>query len=105
MNNKDYDWKSALSQLFAATVNQQTLEEAAELMVSVSVRDPDYHQECLLVLDAAIHANCAEHEFLISSINKSGYQVITHEEACDLLREFRTLYLQEFQRVMGKGIV
>jgi len=98
MNANSRDWKVGLSQLFSATVNQQTLEEAAELMVSVSAMDNGYHEECLWVLDSALNATEADDAAVIFAINKSGYQVSDREEAKDLLTEFKQIYLQEFHQ-------
>ena len=99
MLNNEFDWKSALGQLFAASVNQQTLEEAAEVMVSVSSNDPYYHEECLFVLDKAIASAETGDEAVIAHINKSGYQVSDIDAALELLRDFRTVYLDEFNRL------
>lgn len=101
MINSEFDWKSALGQLFAASVNQQTLEEAAELMVSISSNDPGYHEECLFVLEKAISSAKTGDETVISYINKSGYQVSDVEAALELLRDFRSVYLDEFNRKQG----
>lgn len=95
---QNFDWKPALLQLFSATVNQQTLEEAAELMVSVSAADRDYHEECLATLNDAIRAAEAGDEDVIICINKSGYQVSTFDDAIDLLNDFLSIYLEEYQR-------
>ncbi|MEJ2694484.1 MAG: hypothetical protein P8166_16005, partial [Candidatus Thiodiazotropha sp.] len=85
MSINDLNWRAALQQLFAATVNQQTLEEAAELMVSVSASDEEYHNECLYTLDEAIHAADAGDESIILSINKCGYKVDNLVDAIVLL--------------------
>jgi len=99
MINSEFDWKSALGQLFSASVNQQTLEEAAELMVSVSSGDPGYHEECLFVLDRAISSAESGDVAVIAHINKSGYQVSDVDAALELLRDFRSVYLDEFNRL------
>lgn len=100
---EDFDWKSALADLFGGTVNQQTLEEAAELMVSVSAVDVSYHVECLAMLDGGI---CAAREgdcSVIGCINKSGYQVSTTEEAESLLIDFRAIYVAEYGKTEKMG--
>lgn len=104
MESTEFNWKNALAQLFAATVNQQTFEEAAELMVSVSASDRSYHDECLTVFDEAIRASNAKDSSIISCINRSGYQVSTYEDASDLLKQFHDIYLKEFnQAVLSHG--
>lgn len=103
MTHQEASWRADLQQLFAASVNQQTLEEAAELMVSVSATEPNYHAECLTLLDAGIDAAMAHDEAVIPIINKSGYQVVSTAEAAELLQEFKAIYLKEFDRVTGKN--
>jgi hypothetical protein len=98
MSVRDPDWIAGLSQLFSATVNQQTLEEAAELMVSVSVQDRCYHEECRRVFDSALCATEADDVALISAINGSGYRVSDRREALDLVRELQHIYLHKFHR-------
>ncbi|WGO98309.1 hypothetical protein QFX18_20065 [Saccharophagus degradans] len=93
-----FDWKTALQQLFAATVNQQTLEEASELMVSVSASDEEYHNECLHVLDEAIRAANSGDDSVMACINKSGYKVSNLNDAAELLRDFRIVYLEEYRQ-------
>lgn len=97
MNN--FDWKTSLATLFGGTVNQQTLEKAAELMVSVSASDDSYHEECLTVLDQGIRTANSGDNSILACINKSGYQVSTTTEAAALLNDFRTIYLMEYRRV------
>lgn len=101
MTANDFDWREALAQLFAATVNQQTLEEAVELMVSVSASDRGYHEECMHVLDSAIASAASGRDEVIAPINKSGYQVSDANAALELLQEFRALYVDEFSRTVG----
>jgi hypothetical protein len=99
---REFNWKDSLLQLFAATVNQQTLEEAAELMVSVGAKDRSYHEECLRVFDHALQAIEDEGDFVISCINKSGYQVDSISGAKDLLSEFRSIYDLEYRLAISK---
>ena len=98
MATENFDWKSALADLFGGTVNQQTLEEAAELMVSVSAGDASYHAECLAMLDEGIRAAREGDCSVIGCINKSGYQVSTTEDAVTLLVDFHEIYIAEFER-------
>ncbi|WP_131721683.1 hypothetical protein [Xanthomonas sp. NCPPB 1128] len=98
MIGKNFDWKAALGQLFSATVNQQTLEEAAELMVSVSSNDDDYHDECLYLLDSAIHAAESGDLEVLNLINGSGYKVYDINSAIELLSDFKSIYMCEFNK-------
>ncbi|MCP3672781.1 MAG: hypothetical protein GY814_20640 [Gammaproteobacteria bacterium] len=100
MLSEGFDWKSALQQLFSATVNQQTLEEAAELMISVSTSDEEYHNECLHVLNEAMRAANDGDNSIMESINKSGYKVSNLVDAIELLQDFRSIYLGEYRRNM-----
>ncbi|KRB76813.1 hypothetical protein [Noviherbaspirillum sp. Root189] len=99
----DFDWQTSLATLFGGTVNQQTLEEAAELMVSVSASDDSYHEECLMLLNRGIRAANAGDRLVITCINKSGYQVLTTTDAATLLNDFRTIYLMEYTRASETG--
>ena len=96
-------WLESLEQLFSASVNQQTLEEAAVLIVSVSTVDPLYHAECLNAIDQAIAAATNGDPSVLAAINTSGYQVWTTGDAVTLLNDFRTIYLREFARSRGAG--
>jgi hypothetical protein len=98
MTIKNFNWKVGIAELFAGSVNQQTLEEASELMVSVSVVDDSYHQECLTMLREGVSAARAGDSSMISCINKSGYQVATTLEAAKLLDDFRVIYLRVYER-------
>lgn len=96
-----FDWKTPLAQLFAATVNQEPLEDAADLMVSVSAGDPSYHAECLATLKGGIQA-CDDGEMeVIFAVNKSGYKVSSLEEAKELLTEFLGAYEQRYAEVVA----
>lgn len=101
MTLRGFDWKAALEKLFSATVNQQTFEEAAELMVSVSVRDRSYHEECMVTFEEAVRAAESGDNSIIECINKSGYRAATLEDAIELLRDFRCVYLDEYRRTIS----
>jgi len=90
-------WKEKLGDLFSGTVNQQSLEEAAEMMVSVSEDDIEYHNECIATLESGIRACNNGERDVISEINKSGYQVSSLEDARKLLEDFLTIYLKEYR--------
>lgn len=102
MATKAINWKDGLDQLFSASVNQDTLEEAARLMVSVSSLDRSYHDECLAVLNESINAARAGDIAVVGIINKSGYQVSSVPDAADLLEDFRRIYLEQFRSVAGQ---
>ncbi|WP_203144027.1 hypothetical protein [Marinobacter mangrovi] len=92
------NWKENLTDLFKATVIQQTLEEAAELMVDVSEDDSNYHQHCVDTLKESIEQAKNKNEFVISAINTSGYKVSSFAQAEELLNNFLVIYLKEYGR-------
>lgn len=96
-----FDWKIALARLFAATVNQEPLEDAADMMISVSVRDYSYHEECLETLEGGINACDSGDVDVMLAINKSGYKVSSLEEAKELLMEFRGIYEQKYAEALS----
>jgi hypothetical protein len=98
-----FDWKASLATLFAATVNQEPLEDAADLMVSVSARDASYHAECLSTLEGGIHACDSSDTAVLSAINKSGYKVATLDEAKELLVEFLEIYEQRYREAIDSN--
>ena len=89
-------WQEKLGDLLSGMVNQQSLEEAVEMMVSVSEDDPEYHNECLKTLEAGINACDNGDPCAIEEINKSGYQVCSISEARRLLEDFLSIYLKEY---------
>ncbi len=98
MNMQPHHWRQDLEQLFSATVNQQTLEEAADTMVLVSASDQSYHVECLNAIDQGIAAAECGDDLVIDSINKSGYQVNNSGAAVNLLRDLREIYIDAYER-------
>ena len=93
-----FDWKTALSDLFGGAVNQEPLEDAAAVMVSISARYPGYHAQCLAALKGGIQACDNGSMDGISAIHKSGYRVSSPEEAKQLLLEFLGPSLFIFKR-------
>jgi len=101
MTTQTTKWKDELEQIFSASVNQQTLEEAAKLIVSVSTLDLSYHEEILSALNEGLQAARTGDNSVIGLINKSGYQVSSAIHAADLLEDFLRIYLTEFRRAVG----
>jgi len=91
------NWQEDLGDLFSATVNQQSLEEAAEMMVSVSEDDLEYHNTCVSTLNSAIQSCKSGSSEAIAQINKSGYQVDSVEKAQKILEDFLLIYLNEYK--------
>jgi hypothetical protein len=106
MSNNSIDWLVSVEELFGGTVNQQTLEEAAELMVSVSAVDLPYHKECVETLMSAIDAAKKGDIRVISAINKSGYQVNSTKEASEILEDLYQIYMKEFEKArVGRNLI
>ena len=95
------NWYETLTDIFAGYVNQQTLEEGADQMVFVSSDNPEYHNRFLEAIDKGLELTEAEGLSVKEIVNKSGYRVATPEEASDLLRELRRLYLERFERAVS----
>jgi|SRR5882757_5628830 len=95
-----FDWKTPLSAIFGGAINQEPLEDAADLMVSVSARDPGYHSENLAALQAGIQACDNGSTDVISVIHKSGYRVSSLEEAKELLVEFLGIYEEKYRQAI-----
>jgi len=94
---ESFDWRDALEQLFAATVNQDTLENAADLMVSVSAADKDYHEQCLFLLSKGKSLAEMGDRSIIGYVNKSGYRVQSVGDAYDLMVDFEKAYLKAYR--------
>jgi hypothetical protein len=92
----EFNWKDALEQLFAATVNQEPLEDAAQLMASFSLVDESYHDECLVLFKKGKSLANDKDESIIKYINKSGYSVSSFDQAHALLADFEMEYLKAY---------
>lgn len=98
MSITNESWESDLSRIFASSVNQQSLEEAAELIVDVSMDDQEYHNIFINAIDQGIRAANDGDKRVMSCINKSGYKVNSLKQALDLLLDFKEIYLREFDQ-------
>lgn len=101
MNTELESWEADLLDIFAASVNQQSLEEAVELIVDVSIDDQEYHRVVLNAIEQAIRAANKGNERIIDYINKSGYKVDCLNQAIDLLEDFRDIYVKEYNQAGG----
>jgi hypothetical protein len=90
------NWKQNLERLFSASVNQGTLEDAADLIAHVSARDVSYHAECMHALEQGIRAADAGDSVVVDIINTSRYRVDSASEAGEMLREFLQIYLAAY---------
>ncbi|NBF08445.1 hypothetical protein [Pseudomonas sp. Fl4BN1] len=92
-----FEWREHLLDMFAGTVNQQTLEEAAEEMASLSFCYPGFHENYLRTFDFAIDALRSGDNYPIECINRSGYKAHDVEGALELIEDFKTLYIKFFE--------
>jgi hypothetical protein len=82
----------SLEQLFGAFVNQGTLEEAAEMMVTLAARYPEIEFEFYEALSSGITAAARNDESVVLAVNMSGYRVRTAHEAGELCSELLQLF-------------
>lgn len=94
--DKALDWKDALEQLFAAKLNQESLEDACVLMVSLSVSDDSYHNECLFLFEKGKQLADVKDGSILDYINRSGYKINSFEEAKDILSDFESIYWKTY---------
>jgi len=78
---------TVLEQIFAASVNQGTLEDAAEEMAANASCDPALKVEYTQALEAAIKAGNQGEQYVVAAINGSGYQVTTPQDGALLCSE------------------
>jgi hypothetical protein len=92
----EFNWKDSLEQLFAATVNQEPIEDAAKLMASFSAVDESYHEECVFLFKMGKSLANEKDQSIIKYINESGYSVSSFDEAHALLADFEMEYLKAY---------
>jgi len=104
MTQKNRTWQEDLEQIFGGSVNQDTLEEAAVLMVSVSAIHLEYHAVCMRALEEGIRAASKGDAVVIGIVNRSGYRVGSTNEARELLEDFLRIYLGTFNRFTSSTV-
>lgn len=92
----EFEWKERFLDMFAATVNQQTLEEAAEDMASLSFCYPGFHDDYLRTFDFAISALRSGDAYPFECINRSGYKAYDVESALELVEGLRDIYMKNY---------
>jgi hypothetical protein len=80
-----------IENIFAAYVNQDTLENSAIWMASNAKTDAAYRDELIEVLQDAERRGLLGDAALVDAVNLSGYQVADVAEAIDLVVELRSL--------------
>lgn len=87
------EWREHLLDIFAATVNQQALEEAAEDMASLSFCYPGLHEDYLRAFDFSIKALQTGDNYPVECVNRSGYKVCDVESALELVEGLKRIYM------------
>ena len=86
------DWKVELGRLFGGAVNQDTLEEAVDIMVAVSAKYPSYHELYLMALKGGVRACDEGDPAVMEAINRSGYRAYDLDQARELMEDFLDIY-------------
>lgn len=81
-----------LDNIFAAYVNQGTLEEAATWMANLTRSHPELAEEFISALQKGMVAASKGDPSVVKAINTSGYQVSTPKEAGEYCFELLSLY-------------
>jgi hypothetical protein len=92
------DWRKTLTDIFAAYINQDTLEEAVHAMLFVSEDDPVCHREFTVAIENGLEAVGRGDADVLGIINQSGYGVMTAEQGRTLLLELQRLYLDGYNK-------
>ena len=82
----------ALENIFAAYVNQGTLEEAAAWMANLTRNHPELAEEFISALQKGIAAASKGDRSVVKAVNESSYQVSTTDEASKHCLTLLTLY-------------
>ena len=82
----------SIENIFAAFVNQGTLEEAAAWMSSVARAHSGLHDEFKAALSGGIAAAERGDMSVVEAVNMSGYRVSTAAEAGEYCSELLVLY-------------
>jgi hypothetical protein len=81
-----------LDNIFAAYVNQGTLEEAATWMAKLTRNHPELAEDFISALQKGMAAASKGDRSVIQAVNAGGYQVSTTQEAGERCLELLTLY-------------
>lgn len=84
----------SLENIFAAYVNQGTLEEAATWMADLTRSHPELAEEFISALQKGMAAAAKGDPSVVKAINTSSYQVSTPKEAGDYCLKLLGLYSQ-----------
>lgn len=91
-----------LNQVWAAFVNQATLEDAADWMAAVARDNEVVRAEIFDCLGSAATGE-SEREGLVAAVNRSGYKVGSVQEARDMCAELLGLFTERLNHLDSKG--
>lgn len=81
-----------LDNIFAAYVNQGTLEEAATWMAKLTRSHPELAEEFISALQKGMAAASKDDPSVVKAVNAGGHQVSTAKEAGERCLELLSLY-------------
>lgn len=87
-----------LDNIFAAYVNQGTLEEAAAWMADLTRSHPELAEEFIFALQNGMAAASKGDRSVIKAVNASGYQVATAEKAGEYCFQLLSLYTKQLRK-------
>jgi len=87
-----------LDNIFAAYVNQGTLEEAATWMANLTRNHPELAEDFISALQKGMTAASKGDRSVIKAVNAGGYQVSTTEEAGKCCLELLSLYSKRLRQ-------
>jgi hypothetical protein len=86
-----------LDNIFAAYVNQNTLEQAAAWMADLTRNHPELAEEFITALQNGMAAASKGDRSVIKAVNASGYQVSTTQEAGEYCLKLLGLYTKRLR--------
>jgi hypothetical protein len=92
------DWKETLTDIFAAYLNQDSLEVAADAMVFVSHDDPGQHQRFTEAFERGVELAQHDDPTILGIINQGGgYRVSSGEAALELIECLHGIYVERYK--------
>jgi hypothetical protein len=91
------DWRTELSDLLAAYLGHQSLQEGVDEMVHVTAKHPDYHKTYLSAIDAGITAAQRQESGLLDLMSKTFVVVSTFPEAMEFLQRLKATYIDRYR--------
>ncbi len=92
-----------LDNIFASYVNQNTLEEAATWMATLTRNHPEMAEDFITALQHGMDAASKNDRSVIQAVNASGYQVSTAKEAGEYCLKLLGLYTKQLKFEKGES--